>query len=366
MATAEIFLAIVHNRDRLDWVDTAKGVCIILVVLLNAVSGYATAFGDAGWASPVVEFSAPFRMPDFFLLSGLFLARSIHGPFWDYVDRKVVHFAYFYLVWLVILTLAFEIDVWTSDPLRYLQMLAFALIEPYGGLWFVHMLLIFYAVSYALRRVPRLWVLAAATALQIAASTGALDGSFSVPYRFSAYFVFFYAGLAFGPDIIKWARRLKGRKPQMAVALVIWAILNAGLVYGGASHFAIISLLLGFAGAVAVAAFAILMTPLRAAAWLTHTGRHSIVVYLTYTLVLTALIKLAGKFQSPLDHGTMVMISVAICVGAPLLWHHVIKDRAPLSWLYERPGFARLHLNQTTHKQSEDKENEGNMSGGRP
>jgi uncharacterized membrane protein YcfT len=47
----------------------------------------------------VVAFAKPFRMPDFFLISGLFLARVIDRDWRTYLDRKVVHFVYFYLLW---------------------------------------------------------------------------------------------------------------------------------------------------------------------------------------------------------------------------------------------------------------------------
>jgi uncharacterized membrane protein YcfT len=49
-----------------------------------------------------VAFALPFRMPDFFLISGLFLGNVIDRPWRQYVDRKVVHFAYFYLLWMTI------------------------------------------------------------------------------------------------------------------------------------------------------------------------------------------------------------------------------------------------------------------------
>jgi uncharacterized membrane protein YcfT len=40
----------------------------------------------------------PFRMPDFCMISGLFLVHIINRPWQQYLDRKVVHFAYFYLL----------------------------------------------------------------------------------------------------------------------------------------------------------------------------------------------------------------------------------------------------------------------------
>ena len=47
-----------------------------------------------------VAFARPFRMPDFFMISGLFLASVIDRDWRNYLDRKVVHFAYFYLLWM--------------------------------------------------------------------------------------------------------------------------------------------------------------------------------------------------------------------------------------------------------------------------
>ena len=50
----------------------------------------------------MVEFARPFRMPDFFMISGLFLGRVIDRDWRTYLDRKVVHFAYFYVLWVTI------------------------------------------------------------------------------------------------------------------------------------------------------------------------------------------------------------------------------------------------------------------------
>src|SRR5262245_31052008 len=86
-------------EDRVAWVDTAKGFCIILVVMMHSTLGVGNAAGQEGWLHTVVAFATPFRMPDFFLISGLFLAR-VSGRDWrTYLDRKVVHFVYFYLLW---------------------------------------------------------------------------------------------------------------------------------------------------------------------------------------------------------------------------------------------------------------------------
>ena len=58
---------------RVDWVDYAKGICIVMVVMMHSVLGVEIAAGQTGFMHVAVAFAKPFRMPDFFLISGLFL-----------------------------------------------------------------------------------------------------------------------------------------------------------------------------------------------------------------------------------------------------------------------------------------------------
>src|ERR1700679_4142873 len=88
--------------DRVDWVDSAKGICIIMVVMMHSVLGVELAAGESGFMHLFVTFAKPFRMPDFFLISGLFLPLVIDRDWRTYLDRKVVHFAYFYVLWVTI------------------------------------------------------------------------------------------------------------------------------------------------------------------------------------------------------------------------------------------------------------------------
>ncbi len=59
---------------RVDWVDYAKGICIVMVVMMHSVLGVEQAAGQTGFMHALVAFAKPFRMPDFFLISGLFLS----------------------------------------------------------------------------------------------------------------------------------------------------------------------------------------------------------------------------------------------------------------------------------------------------
>ncbi|MDO9059444.1 MAG: acyltransferase family protein, partial [Bradyrhizobium sp.] len=148
---------------RIDWVDYAKGICIVLVVMMHSVLGVEAATGQTGFMHFLVAFAKPFRMPDFFLISGLFLAVVIDRDWRTYLDRKVVHFAYFYLLWVTIQfgfkapSFAAEAG-WAHVGLIYLQ----SLIEPFGTLWFIYLLPVFFVVTKATRHLPPLAILAMA------------------------------------------------------------------------------------------------------------------------------------------------------------------------------------------------------------
>src|ERR1700743_3513532 len=150
--------------SRIDWVDYAKGICIVMVVMMHSVLGTELAARQTGFMHLVVAFAKPFRMPDFFLISGLFLSVVIDRDWRTYLDRKVVHFAYFYVLWVTIQfgfkapSFATE-QGWAHAGLLYLE----SFIEPFGTLWFIYLLQIFFVVTKATRRLPPLliWGLAA-------------------------------------------------------------------------------------------------------------------------------------------------------------------------------------------------------------
>jgi uncharacterized membrane protein YcfT len=144
---------------RIDWVDYAKGICIILVVMMHSTLGVAAAMGEPNWLNGFIAWAAPFRMPDFFLISGLFLATRIDRPWRAYADTKIMHFAYFYLLWMTIQT---ALKGWSGPdgvwglPHYWLT----ALVEPLGTLWFIYVLILFFVTAKLVRHVP-VWIVLA-------------------------------------------------------------------------------------------------------------------------------------------------------------------------------------------------------------
>ena len=48
------------DEGRVPWVDTAKGVCIVLVVMMHSTLGVGDAMGGEGFMHAVVAFANPF------------------------------------------------------------------------------------------------------------------------------------------------------------------------------------------------------------------------------------------------------------------------------------------------------------------
>lgn len=129
------------DTERVAWVDYAKGFCIVMVVMMHSTLGVEEAAGATSWMGALVAFAKPFRMPDFFLISGLFLARVIDRDWQDYLDRKVAHFAYFYVLWVTI-QFAFKAPGFAAELgwAGVAEEYALSFIEPFGTLWFIYLL----------------------------------------------------------------------------------------------------------------------------------------------------------------------------------------------------------------------------------
>src|SRR5256885_3566188 len=191
-------------RGRVDWVDYAKGFCIVFGVMMHSTLGVEQAVGDQGWLHMVVAFAKPFRMPDFFLISGLFLAQVIDRDWRTYLDRKVLHFAYFYLLWTAIqFAIKAPLFVHEHGLLGTIWLYIESFWEPFGTLWFIYLLPIFFVVTKLAHNaaIPQVVVLAAGAALQIAT----IHTGHTVVDEFAGRFVFFYTGYMFAPRIFALA-----------------------------------------------------------------------------------------------------------------------------------------------------------------
>jgi uncharacterized membrane protein YcfT len=347
--------------SRVDWVDAAKGLCIILVVMVHATIGVEIAMGERGFMHAVVAFARPFRMPDFFLISGLFLALTIGRPWRRYVDRKVVHFLYFYLLWLTIQfafkapEMAAEAGGWTAPLSGWLR----ALWQPFGTLWFIYLLPVFFLFTRLVRGLPVWFVLAWAAVLEaLPVHTGSV-----IFDEFAQRYVFFFAGYALAPHVFAFAAAVARRQSLALAGLAAFGVVNGLLVFtpapealafliqgetgdtgatGGLSELPGVSLALGLAGALGIVAFAALLARAPWAGWLRWLGAHSIVVYLAFFLPMAVTrIAVVATGLIP-DVGLMALVTTVAGVAGPVLLYALVQWSGRGRFLFERPAWASI------------------------
>jgi len=326
--------AVPHAAERIDWVDYAKGICIIMVVMMHSVLGVELAAGQTGFMHALVTFAKPFRMPDFFLISGLFLPLVIDRGWRTYLYRKVVHFAYFYVLWVTI-QFGFKAPAFAADAgwghAGYLYLESF--IEPFGTLWFIYLLPVFFVVIKLTRGLPPPLIWGAAALLEAAhVVTG-----WTVIDEFCARFVYIYSGYLFAELVFALSDRARAHPWRALAGLALWAVVNGGLVVLGYSEWPLVSLALGLAGACAIITAGTLLARMHWMNFFRFCGAHSIVIYLAFFLPMAATRTLLLKTGLIPDIGTISLIVTGVgVVGALVIWKAALALHA--NFLFERPA----------------------------
>lgn len=334
------FTGAAPNRvaSRLDWVDTAKGFCIILVVLMHVVVGFEVAQERESWIDPFIEWAKQFRMPGFFLLSGLFAPR-LTGKSWpDFLDRKVAPLVYFYLLWLTIHCLL-KFQSWgDGDVATLFSAYALGLVQPFGLLWFIYLLAVFFVMAKAVRGYPVASWLAAAAIATVPVATGWL-----LVDKFAAYFVFFLSGALSAPALFRFADWVRDHRDAALKLWLGWAVVSAllaGLFGYHALHETFgADLVLGHVGALGVIAFSALFAG--RLGWIAYCGRNSLPIYLAFFIPMAATRVLLVRTEAEFDVGTASLLLAALCVALPLAFNRLVRGTM-LRFLFERPRWFRL------------------------
>ena len=332
-----------ETKRRVEWVDYAKGICIVLVVAMHSTLGVEKAVGVESVLHGFIDWARPFRMPDFFLISGLFLATRINQPWRNYLDSKVIHFGYFYVLWMSIQFLLKGHDIYVQDGTSglvtaYLN----GLVEPFGTLWFIYMLAVFFLVTKAAQSIPPLIVFVGAAILEAATKTGALATGHTLIDEFAARYVYFFAGYWFARHVFDLAASVSRKSAlQILVGLVVWGVLNLIMVQSGLSLQPGISLVIGFVGAGAVIATGVLLSKFKFAAGLRYCGQNSIVIYLAFFLFMAGTRAVLLRYAPGLNLSLMALSTTTVGVVGPLLLFWVTR-KTKLSFLFKRPNWAKL------------------------
>jgi uncharacterized membrane protein YcfT len=326
-------------QSRVSWIDYAKGLCIILVVMMHSTLGVEKAFGEVSYLGQLVEWAKPFRMPDFFLISGLFLAKRISAPWSKYADTKILHFAYFYILWMTIQFLFKGYGIYAASGISGVAgEYALGFIEPFGTLWFIYLLAVFFAVTKLCNFVPPLLMFAVAAVFEAMS----IHTGWTLVDEFMSRYVYFFAGFWLAPHVFNFARGVAAEKTSTVLAaLLVWVMLNSVMVFSGAATLPGVSLVLGMTGAMAVVTIGVLLARSEKAQVLQYLGANSIVVYLAFFIFMATSRAALLKFAPWLGVDTIATLVTLTGVAGPVGLHLVVRQTM-LKYLFVRPQFAKL------------------------
>lgn len=326
-------------KRRIDWIDSVKGLTIALVVIEHTTYGVqASSHHLPEIFGAISEFAKPFRMPLFFLVAGLFAQKALYADRRTFLDGKVLHFAYFYVLWSVlqigIKMLPHSGGNWN---VTYVDLLMIP-IQPFAVMWFIYELAIFFCVLRLLRDASKLLVFLFAVAIYFSM----LNTGWMLIDEFAWRFVWFVAGI-YGAqhvfDIASWAQNRV--LPALALGITLLTCV-ATAVFSGLINIRAIELLMGFAGASGT----IMLMSVLAARGLTKPlaflGARSIHVFLAFFLPMgmTRIVML----RMGVENGDLVTLVAATAgIIAPLIACHLVVN-TPLSFLFVRPQFFRMKI----------------------
>ncbi|WP_152051950.1 acyltransferase family protein [Tautonia marina] len=268
-------------NPRVTWIDTFRGLSIVLVVLGHVLGGLAFAAfvpevgKDRLWAAYDLLYT--FRMPALFLASGLFAARSVRKGLPTFVGTKARTLAYPYLLWSLIAwgchTVVSGMTNTKADPLTPLKML----FDPMQGVWFLYVL---FAVMmgfglWTARGGSRSGFLAIGVALHLLVPLW--DGAPSLLVQVGLFAVYFGLGLFLADHVRMLGDWLKPRRLVWFVPLA-FGLMKGAVALGWDEHawFDLVPALFGTLGMFGVA---MVLDRLPGVELLRHCGRHSLQLY---------------------------------------------------------------------------------------
>jgi fucose 4-O-acetylase-like acetyltransferase len=280
-------------RGRAAWADFARGVSVVLVVLMHLYFLHYTWFfrGEYGAAvvKSVLDYTSPLRMPLFFLVSGFLASRAVERSWGSSLHGRILQPVYLFVLWLGV---NIAIDVWRAafgvrgevSPWEYFTG---NLLWPQTTLWYLYALVLFFTVTRLTREVPAPVVVIVGVMISVIGTTF-VDG---LAQNLLRSFVF-YALAARAPQVIDrvvagvaalraWPALLlvlgagAGYAALTALYLELWVDFGLYLLAGAAG------VLFGLVLSARIGGH-LLLAPVR------YLGRHTLAIFLVHPFVFIA------------------------------------------------------------------------------
>jgi uncharacterized membrane protein YcfT len=329
------------GSQQLAWVDLAKAVCIVLVVVMHCEPHFVKgAWADGTWLVDrwhmINETIRPIRMPLFFTVSGLLASSSIMKPREDTERKRMLRPLYLYVLWGVILQVLIPVlpeqslFVWSEDNSL------FAVLMVAVAAWYMVALAVYYVFTKLTMGLPIWAVLWLCVGLSLFA-TMFETSMVGHQHKILRCAVFFVLGVRLKPRIIDFANSATISRGLALLALY----LPAALLCASLGTFFVVVDMIAVAMGITLAAVAAqrLSALVKPASWL---GQRTLGVYLIHFLWLEAVLfavqtwvdpKLLGSMWVGMTYPFMV---AAVIIPASILTRSLLA-KAGAWWLFDLP-----------------------------
>lgn len=342
-------------KQRVGWVDAAKGLCILLVVLGHAITELqAHGYYTAKWEQ-FNFFLGPIRMPLFFLLSGLFAGKALKESWHKLANRRIWVMVYLYVLWVPLRDFVLFLMPYTHveasgivypPPIADVSQwgarvynTAHAVVEPTSYLWFLWALALFAIITRAFRRVPPLIQLVIAGLISVWAPFEAASWS----WDFVTKMLFFYMLGMYGAP---WIFRMAQRRSAVWLAITLTAFLSVAIWVQvtfnsfNEGNVGFTRVYLSTTGALAAVNIMAMLQNTRLIVPFEKVGGRTLPIFLMHIPMLV-LVMIVCDLLLPADPHLVIMTPlVTIIAAVACLWLHRLLLAVGARWLFVRPAWV--------------------------
>ena len=341
-------------QTRIEWIDAARGLCVIAVVLFHVGLWHFLRFDHESsiaftfWDTLAIGL-ASVRMPLLLAVSGILAASKVRsGPGTAKAWKSSLSSYYLYAVWLLVYALLGLVLAGSPRPQRVDSVGNFLLqlIAPDTPLWFIFALAVYVPLLACCRKLPPWVVLAALAAISIFTALF-VDSTAGQWGKVPELAVFFAAGV-YGKDLFLRIAAAPKMLYFGAAVPAFLALMALPDIHPGVDQ--AVYMLQGAAAVIALVAFISAITRYRpiaaAGSWV---GRRTLGIYLLHTPLIDFLILAFHGPLSPVAPAISKSVPVAFIyplaltgavIAACVAVEYLLK-KCGLTFLFQRPGSGR-------------------------
>lgn len=354
-------MKLTDKNTRLNWIDYARGIAIILVVYRHMFEGLKNtqAIKNVGidmnsywYLEQANIFFFSFRMPLFFLVSGVFIGMSLaKRGLGELVKNKMRTILYPYFIWGIIqitIQIAFSAFINSKKSILHYTYLLYVPreVEQFWYLYALFNVTVIFAFLKAKAKLKSFHQIAIGFILFI---TSCLFSQYGIEWGFVSDIFHYYIFLAIGDALGNWIVTGKLRD-FLSSWKAFWALLipfllcqyyflHVNIQHKIVSpkylyveyHQPFMYLLIAFVGCFFIIAVSSLFERYNVLKWLSYLGKHSLYIYVMHVIVFAAFRVVLTRFLHIYNVPVLMIVCITAGLVVPIL---VFRFTEKMGWWF--------------------------------